>query len=89
MKRIKHIVYNPISVFKDAPGFDSKPNSNGTCMMRKDAWVYQMDDMHDEFDFDKPKVLMNDRCYYFYYEKDIPKSVEDIMAASAVDMDGG
>lgn len=89
MKRIKHIVYNPISVFKDAPGFDSKPNSNGTCMMRKDAWVYQMDDMHDEFDFDKPKVLMNDRCYYFYYEKDIPKSVEDIMAASAVDMDEG
>lgn len=85
--KMQKIVYNPISIFKEARGFDSKPNINGTCMMRKDTWVMQYDSMNDEYDFSKPRVLANDRCYYFYRSNDMPKSIEDIYPASMEDED--
>lgn len=81
------IVYNPIALFRDVAGFEKKPNANGTCMIRKDCWVMQYNQMEDEYDFSVPRVLQNDRCYYFYKSKDIPDCVDDIMGAPMTDPD--
>ena len=79
------IVYNPIALFREVSGFERKPNANGTCMIRKDAWCYQYNAMDDEYDLNAPRVLQNDRCYYFFRSKNIPDCTDDIMSAPAVD----